>query len=326
LRPALSATARAITGAGSFDPLGASLTVSLTGGGGPVFTVTTVGALVNGTNFTTINYRGNNPTIRNLPYQDLIVSGSGSVAASAANPLQVFGNLTFSNNATIDAVNLSFVGSRDCLFDAGAASLNASSLTLDKTGGTGATTLTLVGSGTKDVNGNLTINRGTVDLQVSYRVTGLTTIGVNGSSGIATLRVTWQGDSDATVWSGGPVMPGSGWILHSGSERLPPADASLDLALEGSGTVRVCDGLFLTTSQDNIKLLAEEPPEDIRVLLGYAGWSAGQLAGEMAKGSWLHADIDNEILFGSPAEEMWQRFLGKMGIDPESIVQSLGVH
>jgi putative transcriptional regulator len=143
---------------------------------------------------------------------------------------------------------------------------------------------------------------------------------------IATLRVTWQGDPDAMVWSGGPVMPGSGWILHSGSELLPAADPSLDLALEGSGTVRVCEGLFLTTSQENIKLLAEEPPGNIRVLLGYAGWSAGQLAAEMARGSWLHADIDNEILFGSPAEEMWQRFIGKMGIDPEAIVQSLGVH
>ena len=45
------------------------------------------------------------------------------------------------------------------------------------------------------------------------------------------------------------------------------------------------------------------------------------LAAEMARGSWLHADIDNELLFGSPADEMWQRFIGKMGIDPESALR-----
>lgn len=143
---------------------------------------------------------------------------------------------------------------------------------------------------------------------------------------VRTLSVDWAGNPEAAVYSGGPVMPGSGWVMHSGSERLAPADASLDAALEGTGTVRVASGLYVTTSQDNIKLLATEPPKQIRVLLGYSGWSDGQLAREMARGSWLHADIDNEILFACPAEEMWQRLLSKMGIDPESIVQSHGVH
>ncbi len=143
---------------------------------------------------------------------------------------------------------------------------------------------------------------------------------------VATLEVSWQGSSRAAVWSGGPVMPGSGWILHSGSELLMPAEPTLDQALEGSGTVRVSEGLYVSTSEENIKILAEDPPEHIRVLLGYSGWSAGQLAGEMAKGSWLHADIDTDLLFASPPEQMWQRFLDGMGIDPESIVQSLGVH
>jgi putative transcriptional regulator len=64
----------------------------------------------------------------------------------------------------------------------------------------------------------------------------------------------------------------------------------------------------------------------MRFLLGYSGWAAGQLAQEMAQGSWLHADINTEILFDSPAENMWERCLKNIGIDPESIVQSRGVH
>lgn len=143
---------------------------------------------------------------------------------------------------------------------------------------------------------------------------------------VSTLSVEWKGDSEAAVFSGGPVMPGSGWVVHSGSEALAPADASLDDALDGKGTVRVASGLYVTTSIENIKLLATEPPAQMRMLLGYSGWSGGQLAREMSRGSWLHADIDNEILFDCPAEEMWQRLLSKMGINPESIVQSQGVH
>ena len=34
-------------------------------------------------------------------------------------------------------------------------------------------------------------------------------------------------------------------------------------------------------------MLVEEPPEHLKVFLGYAGWGEGQLAEEVTTGAWL---------------------------------------
>jgi putative transcriptional regulator len=143
---------------------------------------------------------------------------------------------------------------------------------------------------------------------------------------LSSLEVDWCGEPGALIWSGGPVMPTSGWILHSGCDELGPASETLDHALEFSGTLKIASDLYMSTSEENIKILAEAAPERMRFLLGYAGWSQGQLAAEMAEGSWLHADINVDILFESSADDMWEHCLKNIGIDPESIVQSRGVH
>ncbi len=143
---------------------------------------------------------------------------------------------------------------------------------------------------------------------------------------LGSIDIPWQGDPAAPVWTGGPVMPSSGWVLHTGSKDLPPAAASLDLALDTTGSILITEGLYLTTSEDNLALLAKSPPENLRFLMGYSGWSGGQLAQEMAEGSWLHADIDIDSLFSVPSEELWGHCLTSMGINPDSIVQTWGVH
>ncbi len=140
------------------------------------------------------------------------------------------------------------------------------------------------------------------------------------------LETPWAGDAKANVWAGGPVMPGSGWVLHDGSAKLGPISKTLGDALDQTGTLQVIDGLFMSTSVGNIKLLSEHPARRMRFLLGYSGWSAGQLTAEMTAGSWLHCDIDIDILFDCPGDAMWERCLETMGLSPETIVQSRGVH
>ncbi|MCP4443973.1 MAG: YqgE/AlgH family protein [Myxococcales bacterium] len=140
------------------------------------------------------------------------------------------------------------------------------------------------------------------------------------------LDTEWTGAADESVWSGGPVMPGSGWMLHNGSEHLGPSSATLRDALDETGTLKVADGLFMSTSVGNIRILSQNPADRMRLILGYSGWSTGQLASEMAAGSWLHCDIDIDILFDCPARDMWERCLQSMGLSPETIVQSRGIH
>jgi putative transcriptional regulator len=139
---------------------------------------------------------------------------------------------------------------------------------------------------------------------------------------LETLEIDWGGDHDAVVWSGGPVMPSSGWVLHEPTPRAgePARDMS-----EGS-TVQIVPGLDLSTSPDKLRAIAEAPPARVRLLLGYSGWGPGQLAEEMARGSWLHADADPELIFDTPPDELWQSALRSLGIDPETIVVGRGIH
>ena len=73
--------------------------------------------------------------------------------------------------------------------------------------------------------------------------------------------------------------------------------------------------ISLTRNLTVLAELAVEPPEDLRVLLGHAGWSPGQLVEEIARHDWLTAPMDAELIF-APAEQLWDRAVTSLGIDP----------
>ncbi len=136
------------------------------------------------------------------------------------------------------------------------------------------------------------------------------------------LGMEWCGDPDAVVWSGGPVNPSTGWVLHEPMDNLPTVDKIGD-----GGTIFIAPGLALTTSPDALRMLAADPPERVRIMLGYSGWGPGQLASEMAMGSWLHTDADPSLVFHLSSEEIWTRSVKSLGIaSPESIVPGRGIH
>jgi putative transcriptional regulator len=129
------------------------------------------------------------------------------------------------------------------------------------------------------------------------------------------LAMRWGGDAETVVWSGGPVSPTTGWVLHEPVQ-----------ALVGDGTSTIGPGVALSTSPERLRALAARPPGRLRLLLGYSGWGPGQLAREMAQGSWLHADLDPEIVFDLDADEMWRAAVESLGIRPDAVVVGRGVH
>ncbi|HVV85076.1 MAG TPA: YqgE/AlgH family protein [Kofleriaceae bacterium] len=131
------------------------------------------------------------------------------------------------------------------------------------------------------------------------------------------LEMRWAGDEGERVWLGGPVSRETGWVLHE-----PVGDPAVPL----QGSTTISPGLALSTSPDRLRTLAARPPGRFRLLLGYSGWGAGQLASEMAAGSWLHTDVDPELIFDTDPDEIWAAAVRSIGISPETVVQSHGIH
>jgi putative transcriptional regulator len=127
------------------------------------------------------------------------------------------------------------------------------------------------------------------------------------------LQMPWRGSPDERVFAGGPVRPNTGWVLHQ-----PMADSS--------NTITVAPGISLTNSPDLLRSIANAPPRWFRLLLGYAGWGPGQLAEEMAEGSWLHAAVSADLVFRTPPNIIWEAAVRSLGISPDSVVAGSGVN
>jgi putative transcriptional regulator len=63
-----------------------------------------------------------------------------------------------------------------------------------------------------------------------------------------------------------------------------------------------------------------------RLIAGYAGWGPGQLDEEVAASAWLTGDIDLDIVFRTPATDMWERAIRRLGAEPGSLQLGSGVH
>lgn len=111
---------------------------------------------------------------------------------------------------------------------------------------------------------------------------------------------------------GGPVETERGFVLHS------PIG-------EWKSSLLINDTLALTTSKDIMQALAnDEGPEQVIIALGYAGWAAGQLEQEMAANSWLSCPADQQIIFDTPANKLWQAAANIIGVDMQLLSQDSG--
>jgi len=135
-----------------------------------------------------------------------------------------------------------------------------------------------------------------------------------------TARVTTHGhESEASeheleVWVGGPVEPERSWILMH--ERATDEEA-----------LEVCAGVYLSTSPSVLQQIIDREADDrTRLVAGYAGWGPGQLDAELAASAWLSMDVHLDIVFDTPAEQMWERAIRRLGTTPGGLQTGQGVH
>lgn len=117
---------------------------------------------------------------------------------------------------------------------------------------------------------------------------------------------------DFPIRSGGPVESGRGFVLHSD-----------DYLSESS--IPVSDDICLTATLDIVRAISRgRGPQRGLMMLGYAGWGAGQIEHEIGANGWLSCPAQEELIFDTNLDSKYERALGLMGITPAMLSTEAG--
>jgi len=108
-------------------------------------------------------------------------------------------------------------------------------------------------------------------------------------------------DNNLTLRWGGPVGLDRLHVLHTGSG-------------DAGGSQEILEGVnFGGDFQSLLGLPSDEMA--LRFFLGYAGWDAGQLQGEMELGTWRTHPADTGVVFDTDPATLWHRLMGRLDSD-----------
>lgn len=89
--------------------------------------------------------------------------------------------------------------------------------------------------------------------------------------------------------------------------------------------MEVMEGVHFSTTKDAIEHLVAHSGGKVRLFVGYAGWTAGQLEGELTEGAWLTMQADHQHVFDS-SQGNWEMLIRAIGrasltqwIDPKLV-------
>ncbi len=96
------------------------------------------------------------------------------------------------------------------------------------------------------------------------------------------------------VFSGGPVQPNIGFVVHSTDYRR-------------AETLDVDGRVAMTSSREVLRDIADKKgPAKALIAFGYAGWAPGQLESELARNVWYTAPEDPALVFDDDRDKVWE--------------------
>ena len=117
---------------------------------------------------------------------------------------------------------------------------------------------------------------------------------------------------DFPIRCGGPVESGRGFVLHSD-----------DYLSESS--IPVSDDICLTATLDIVRAISRgHGPQRGLMMLGYAGWGAGQIENEIGANGWLTCPAQEELIFDTNLDSKYERALALMGVTPAMLSTEAG--
>lgn len=117
-------------------------------------------------------------------------------------------------------------------------------------------------------------------------------------------------------------------INRPSGERLPDVLAEWETTLAepqrvfSGGPVELGTIIGVAQAADDVSSVATVDLNDpaghlsvrrLRVFRGYAGWSAGQLEGELLAGAWIVVAADPDDIFSAEPSELWRTVLRRQG-------------
>jgi putative transcriptional regulator len=100
-------------------------------------------------------------------------------------------------------------------------------------------------------------------------------------------------EGNLRVFSGGPVQPDLGFVVHSAEYRRDE-------------TINVDGRVAMTASRQILRDIGHHRgPQKTLFALGYAGWGPGQLEGEIARHDWFTTPEEPKLIFDDDREHLW---------------------
>lgn len=115
------------------------------------------------------------------------------------------------------------------------------------------------------------------------------------------------------VHIGGPVETTRGFVLHTQDFQSDLQTLNVDADFAMTGTLDVLEGIGTATG-----------PSRSQLMLGYAGWGAGQLENEIRHNGWLICDPSVELVFDTDDTQKWSQALDSIGVSPLTLSTTAG--
>ena len=120
---------------------------------------------------------------------------------------------------------------------------------------------------------------------------------------------------DVSVHFGGPVRVEQLWLIYNEEPGDPTPERAPDAKEDGQ--VRFDDMWYLVAASESIEAFAYgQRSSPFKPFIGYTGWGAGQLEGEIEEGSWLCLDFEQASVIGGDDETCWEDALRSLGVNP----------
>jgi putative transcriptional regulator len=122
-----------------------------------------------------------------------------------------------------------------------------------------------------------------------------------------------QSVRESLVHIGGPVETARGFVLHSLDYQSNLQTLNVDANFGMTCTLDILEEIGKATG-----------PARSQLMLGYAGWGAGQLEGEIRHNGWLVCEASAELVFGTDDALKWSKALDSIGVNPLTLSSESG--